>query len=331
MLNEHARVRERRAGLPGARRRAGRAVQLTPHGLFRVAAARSLGRDDGGRILVDARLTPPIRTRSKPSERGWPRCCGAGLRLHRLLGRRGLGLPRLRRRRGPRSRSRARGDRPERILSGRAARMALECVRRFGIPHLEIETDELADPRYAANPTNRCYYCKTDCGAACGRSRPSADSPRCWTAPTRTTRATGGRAWPPRLSTACARRSSRSGSPSARSGRSPRRWACRPGTSRPPLPGQPAALRPGRHARAAPRSGTRGGCGSRPRLPRVPRPSPRRRRAPRDRARGVSRALKLASVLAANVRAAGFARVLLDVQGYRRGALNEGLPVLRAG
>src|SRR5690606_20393453 len=45
----------------------------------------------------------------------------------------------------------------------------------------------------------------------------------------------------------------------------------------------------------------------------------------------LSRALELASVLAANVRAAGFARVLLDVQGYRRGALNEGLPGLRAG
>lgn len=31
---------------------------------------------------------------------------------------------------------------------------------RFGIPVLEVDTDELADPRYAANPTNRCYFCK---------------------------------------------------------------------------------------------------------------------------------------------------------------------------
>lgn len=30
----------------------------------------------------------------------------------------------------------------------------------FGIPLLEVETDELSDPRYAANPTNRCYFCK---------------------------------------------------------------------------------------------------------------------------------------------------------------------------
>lgn len=40
--------------------------------------------------------------------------------------------------------------------------MALDCARRFGIPHAEIETDELSDPNYAANPTNRCYFCKTE-------------------------------------------------------------------------------------------------------------------------------------------------------------------------
>jgi uncharacterized protein len=32
----------------------------------------------------------------------------------------------------------------------------------FAIPVLEVNTDELADPRYAANPTNRCYFCKTE-------------------------------------------------------------------------------------------------------------------------------------------------------------------------
>ncbi|HEX2168097.1 MAG TPA: ATP-dependent sacrificial sulfur transferase LarE, partial [Longimicrobiales bacterium] len=40
--------------------------------------------------------------------------------------------------------------------------VALECARTFGIPHLEIETDELADERYTANPSNRCYYCKSE-------------------------------------------------------------------------------------------------------------------------------------------------------------------------
>jgi pyridinium-3,5-biscarboxylic acid mononucleotide sulfurtransferase len=40
--------------------------------------------------------------------------------------------------------------------------VALECAQRFGIPHAEIETDELDDPNYAANPGNRCYYCKSE-------------------------------------------------------------------------------------------------------------------------------------------------------------------------
>jgi pyridinium-3,5-biscarboxylic acid mononucleotide sulfurtransferase len=32
----------------------------------------------------------------------------------------------------------------------------------FGIPWLEVETEEMADPRYAANPGNRCYFCKDE-------------------------------------------------------------------------------------------------------------------------------------------------------------------------
>lgn len=33
---------------------------------------------------------------------------------------------------------------------------------QFGIPLHEVDTDELNDPRYAANPTNRCYFCKSE-------------------------------------------------------------------------------------------------------------------------------------------------------------------------
>ncbi|HEX6694836.1 MAG TPA: ATP-dependent sacrificial sulfur transferase LarE [Longimicrobiales bacterium] len=40
--------------------------------------------------------------------------------------------------------------------------VAIECSEEFGIPHLEIHTDELNDPNYASNPTNRCYFCKTE-------------------------------------------------------------------------------------------------------------------------------------------------------------------------
>src|SRR6266566_5084094 len=35
-------------------------------------------------------------------------------------------------------------------------------VRRFDIPLVEIETLELEDPNYVANPTNRCFYCKME-------------------------------------------------------------------------------------------------------------------------------------------------------------------------
>jgi uncharacterized protein len=33
---------------------------------------------------------------------------------------------------------------------------------RFAVPVLEVSTDEVSDPRYAANPSNRCYFCKTE-------------------------------------------------------------------------------------------------------------------------------------------------------------------------
>ena len=39
---------------------------------------------------------------------------------------------------------------------------AREVARRFGVPVVEVDTEELVDPRYAANPTNRCYFCKTE-------------------------------------------------------------------------------------------------------------------------------------------------------------------------
>ena len=39
---------------------------------------------------------------------------------------------------------------------------AREVAERFGIPWLELETREMDDPRYAANPSNRCYFCKSE-------------------------------------------------------------------------------------------------------------------------------------------------------------------------
>lgn len=39
---------------------------------------------------------------------------------------------------------------------------ALELAHRFDVPLLEIDTDELTDPRYLRNDTDRCYFCKSE-------------------------------------------------------------------------------------------------------------------------------------------------------------------------
>ena len=46
-------------------------------------------------------------------------------------------------------------------LAGREEDHASNVAKQIGIPTLETDTGELSDPRYAANPTNRCYFCKT--------------------------------------------------------------------------------------------------------------------------------------------------------------------------
>lgn len=39
---------------------------------------------------------------------------------------------------------------------------ARRVAARFGVAVLEVDTDEMNDPRYAANPVNRCYFCKSE-------------------------------------------------------------------------------------------------------------------------------------------------------------------------
>jgi uncharacterized protein len=41
-------------------------------------------------------------------------------------------------------------------------RNAVAVAQRFAVPLLELETHELEDARYRANPVNRCYFCKTE-------------------------------------------------------------------------------------------------------------------------------------------------------------------------
>ncbi len=60
---------------------------------------------------------------------------------------------------------------PNRVLAviGRSAsypeeqwRVARDVAAHVGLPVLEVDTDEMDDPRYVANPSNRCYFCKTE-------------------------------------------------------------------------------------------------------------------------------------------------------------------------
>ena len=39
-------------------------------------------------------------------------------------------------------------------------RDALRILDEIGVAHVQIATKEIEDPRYAANPINRCYFCK---------------------------------------------------------------------------------------------------------------------------------------------------------------------------
>jgi uncharacterized protein len=39
---------------------------------------------------------------------------------------------------------------------------ARDAAAQFDVPLLEIDTHELEDPEYAANPTNRCFFCKRE-------------------------------------------------------------------------------------------------------------------------------------------------------------------------
>jgi uncharacterized protein len=60
---------------------------------------------------------------------------------------------------------------PERVLAviGKSPsyseeqwRAARDVAEHLGLRVEEIETQELRDPRYASNPSNRCYFCKTE-------------------------------------------------------------------------------------------------------------------------------------------------------------------------
>jgi uncharacterized protein len=48
---------------------------------------------------------------------------------------------------------------------------ARELAARIGARHVVVSSNELANPSYAANPTNRCYFCKTELYDLCEAKR----------------------------------------------------------------------------------------------------------------------------------------------------------------
>ena len=48
---------------------------------------------------------------------------------------------------------------------------AREFTRALGVRHLFMDSRELSDARYAANNSDRCYFCKTELYELCGRAR----------------------------------------------------------------------------------------------------------------------------------------------------------------
>ncbi|MFI5299471.1 MAG: ATP-dependent sacrificial sulfur transferase LarE [Polyangiales bacterium] len=64
---------------------------------------------------------------------------------HRVLGERAVGLT---------------GVSPSLPDSERAG--AIDTAKQIGARHVLVDTHEIDDPSYAANPSNRCFYCKTE-------------------------------------------------------------------------------------------------------------------------------------------------------------------------
>ncbi|MEX0893906.1 MAG: ATP-dependent sacrificial sulfur transferase LarE [Gemmatimonadota bacterium] len=207
--------------------------------------------------------------------------------------------------------------------------MALKVAERFGVPQCEITTDELADPRYAANPANRCYFCKTELwarlravaderGLATVVDGANADDAADYRPGARAAREHGVRSplQEAGLTKADVRALSRArGLPT---------W------DQPAAPclasRLPYGLRvtPARLAQVEAAEDALRALGLREFRVRHHGDVARVEVAQAERAVALARAAELA----AGIRAAGFTRALLDAEGYRRGALNEGLPLV---
>jgi len=47
-------------------------------------------------------------------------------------------------------------------LADRERKSGRQLAEQIGVELVEVQTGEMSDPKYAANPANRCFYCKSD-------------------------------------------------------------------------------------------------------------------------------------------------------------------------
>ena len=217
-------------------------------------------------------------------------------------------------------------------LSGEQRTLALDVARRFGFAHRIVRTSELDNPLYVRNDSDRCYHCKSELfrhlaplAAAEGYAHLAygliVDDLSDFRPGQRAAAEAGVRA--PLAEAGLTKHDVRAlsrelGLPTAELPASP----CL--ASRLPY-GTPVTVEALQPRRA------RGGRPARARLPRAARPAPGRKRTRRAGARSSWRGSGTAgareAVLAA-VRRAGYAEVVIDPEGYRRGRLNEALRVV---
>ena len=208
--------------------------------------------------------------------------------------------------------------------------LARSCAARIGVPHLELDTDELSDANYAANPENRCYFCKTELwtqlsrvaaqrGLACVLDGSNADDVRDHRPGMRAANEHAVRA--PLLEAGLTKADVRALS----------RAFGLPTWDQPAAPCLASrlpyglAVTPERLAQVERAEVALRALGYRELRVRH-HGDVARLELPPD---AIGQAAARAAELVAAVRSAGFARLLLDVEGYRRGALNEPLVQLR--
>ena len=56
-------------------------------------------------------------------------------------------------------------------LPAEEERAAHQLALGMGIEHVSVNSSELSNPQYAKNPSNRCYFCKTELYELCGQKR----------------------------------------------------------------------------------------------------------------------------------------------------------------